>query len=180
MGEWWIWLGLGLVSVFFGILALGNTMAASIAVTTLTGALLLVAGGIQTVLALCRGGDAARPGQKALSATLGGLIAALGLSFLLDPLKGTVSLAFLVTVLIGLGGAIRLAMAWGMRRSRFYWLMLGSGALSILLAGLILANFAVASVSLLGIILGLELVLNGLALIVLSLFIRTHDAGEGP
>ena len=52
--------------------------------------------------------------------------------------------------------------------------MLISGALSILLAGYILANFARASVNLLGILLGIELLFNGAGLIVLAFFLRTH------
>ena len=50
--------------------------------------------------------------------------------------------------------------------------MLISGALSVLLAGYIWANFETASISILGIMLGIELLFNGWGLIVMGLFAR--------
>jgi uncharacterized membrane protein HdeD (DUF308 family) len=173
MREWLVWLLLGLLSAGLGLLALGNLMAASIAVATVTGAVLLIAGAFQAAAGLRGHGRATR----AAGIGAGVLIGLLGIAFLADPLRGTVSLAFLVTIGIGLAGILRLAMAWGMRASRYYWLMLVSGALSILLAGVILASWPAASAILLGAIVGLELLFNGLALVVLALFLRARDAG---
>ena len=166
-------MALGAVSMLFGVLALANAVAASLAVATLTGALLLIAGVVQAVTGWREPGT----GHKAVSVGLGLLMAVLGLSFLIDPFQGLVSLTVLVTLLIGLGGIGRLLLAWTMRETRFFWLMLVSGALSILLAGVIAANFAAATYVLLGIIVGVELLFNGLALIVLALFLRAQDDG---
>ena len=51
--------------------------------------------------------------------------------------------------------------------------MLLSGAVSVLLAGYIFANFAAMALSLLGILLGIELLINGTSLIALAFFLRT-------
>jgi len=171
MALWTRWLLLGIASVVFGILALGNAVAASIAVTLVTGLLLAVAGGVQVWLAF--GEDR---GRKLWSLILGAVTLLLGLSFMVNPLGGTVSLAILVTVLLAAGGIVRLALAWAMRATRFFWPMLLSGALTVLLAGYILANFAAVSLSLLGILLGVELLFNGAGLIVLALFVKSQGS----
>jgi uncharacterized membrane protein HdeD (DUF308 family) len=168
MRSWVAWLGLGILSVVFGVLALANAVAASVAVTIVTGAMLLIAGGVQAAVGWREEGT----GHRFLSVGLGLLMLLLGLSFLANPLQGTVSLALVVTILIAASGILRLALAWSMRATPFFWWMLLSGALSILLAGYILANFADVSVVLLGLLLGIELVFNGAGLIVLALFVR--------
>jgi membrane protein HdeD len=166
------WLILGILSLIFGLFCLGNAVAASMAVTTVTGALLLLAGVFQIVAGF---GDEGF-GAKLMSFLLGALLAVLGLSFLFNPLESMISLALLVTILLAANGIVRLVLAFRMRGTRFFWMMLLSGALSVLLAGFIIANFATASVTLLGILLGVELVFNGAGLIALALFLRSRRA----
>lgn len=174
MKMWVKWLVLGVLSVAFGVFALGNAVAASMAVTTLTGVLFLLLGVFQMVAGWREPGT----GHKLLSIGLGILMALIGFSFITNPLEGTISLALLVTILLAASGVLRLVLAFVMRATQFFWPMLVSGVLSVLLAGYILANFAAASVNLLGILLGIELLFNGFGLIVLSLFIRTRGIGK--
>ncbi len=169
MKGWVKWLVLGVLSVLFGLFCLGNAVAASMAVTTVTGALLLVAGAFQIIAGF---GDEG-VGAKLMSFILGALLAILGLSFLFNPLEGMISLALLVTILLAANGVVRLILAFRMKSTQFFWPMLLSGALSVLLAGYILANFGTASVTLLGILLGIELLFNGAGLIALAFFLRS-------
>ncbi|WP_226781998.1 DUF308 domain-containing protein [Oceaniglobus trochenteri] len=163
------WLLLGVVSVGFGVFALGNTVVASLAVTTLTGALFLLSGGFQIVGSIM-GHEGT--GSKIVNIAIGALMAFLGLSFLINPLEGIISLAMLVLLLLLATGVLRIVLSWRMRNTRFFWPMLISGALSVLLGGYIWANFAAVGPQLLGILLGIELLLNGLGLIALSFFVR--------
>lgn len=171
MQSWMKWGLLGVASMVFGVLALGNAVAASVAVTLVTGLLLTIAGGVQVWLAL-----GAQDGHRTWSLILGGVTLLLGLSFMVNPLGGTVSLAILVTVLLAAGGIVRLVLSWAMRDTRFFWPMLLSGALTVLLAGYILANFAAVSLALMGILLGVELLFNGAGLIVLALFVKSQGS----
>jgi uncharacterized membrane protein HdeD (DUF308 family) len=173
MQDWMKWIVLGVVSIVFGVLALGNAVAASVAVTLVTGLLLTVAGSVQTYVAFGETG-----GHRLWSLVLGIVTLLLGLSFMVNPLGGTVSLAILVTVFLVLGGVVRLVLSWAMRATRFFWPMLLSGALTVLLAGYILANFAAVSLSLMGILLGVELLFNGAGLIVLALFVKSQGSGD--
>lgn len=170
MDNWMKWLAVGALSVLLGILALGNAVAASVAVTLVTGLFFVVAGAVQVVVGFQDGG-----GHRILPVLLGALMLLLGVSFIANPLEGTVSLALVVTILIAASGVLRLALSWAMRASPYFWAMLLSGALSVLLAGYILANFAAVSVALLGLLLGIELIFNGAGLIVLSLFMRARQ-----
>lgn len=170
MSNWIKWLALGILSVVFGLFALGNAVAASLAVTVVTGLLFLAAGGIQVAVGLSEPGT----GRKVFSVLMGVLMLLLGVSFVANPLEGVVSLALLVTIMLAASGVLRLVLAWGMQATQFFWPMLASGALSVLLAGYIVANFATASVSLLGILLGVELLFNGAGLIALAFFVKAY------
>ncbi|WP_158964847.1 HdeD family acid-resistance protein [Chachezhania sediminis] len=173
MSDWLKFLFLGIASVIFGVIALGNTVAASLAVAIMTGALFLVVGVIQIW-----GGMTTKAMENRLLTIMMGILAALlGASFLYNPLEGAVSLALLILILMGLGGIIRIIMAWSMRASPLFWAMLLSGALSVLLAGYIWSYFAEISTSLLGILLGIELIFNGAGLVVMGLFLRAKTKG---
>ncbi len=169
MKQWVKWLLLGILSVVFGVFVLGNAVAASIAVTTVTGIMFAVSGGFQ----IFAGFGAEGFGSKLMSIGLGILMLFLGGSFVFNPLEGTISLALLVTILLAAGGVLRIITAYRMKDTAFFWPMLISGAASVLLAAYILANFAAASVQLLGILLGIELLINGAGLIVMAFFLRT-------
>ncbi|MEQ9259356.1 MAG: DUF308 domain-containing protein [Roseovarius sp.] len=170
MKEWLKWLLLGIVSVAFGIFVLGNSVLASLAVTTLTGILFMVAGGFQVYGSLI-GSDGAV--HKGFGLLLGALMLVIGVSLSFNPLEGMISLAMLVMILLAASGLVRIVLAWRMRRTRFFWLMLISGAASVLLAAFILVNFATVAPQLLGLLLGVELLFNGAGLIVLAFFVRT-------
>lgn len=165
MSEWMKWLLLGLVTCFFGMMVLANTVIATIAIASMTGVLLLVSGGFQIVGAL--GGEASF-GSRILAGLMGLLIGFLGLSFLINPLGGAIPLTMLAMLLLAAGGIVRIIFAWRLRDTPFFWALILSGALSVLLAGYIWVNFAAATMALLGTLLGIELVLNGIGLVLFA------------
>jgi len=170
MKTWSKWVLVGVVSILFGLVVLSAPVVASVSMTLLTGILFAAAGAFQLLGGISEPGA----GNKVLNVLLGVLTLVLGLSFVTNPLQGTVSLALLVTVLLAAGGVMRMFLAWQMRTTQFFWGMLISGACSILLAGLIFADFSTLSTKILGIFLGVELLLNGVGLIVLGIFLRRH------
>lgn len=169
MKLWVKWLVIGLLSVLFGIFVLANPIAASVAVTIVAGSLFLVSGAVQIWAGIGAEGISA----KLMGTGLGILMVLLGISFVFQPLQGIISLALLATILIGLNGIMRIITSWQMRETPVFWPMLLSGAISILLAGYIVADFAGIAPQLLGILLGVELLLNGAGLITFAIFLRT-------
>ena len=170
MKIWVKWLVLGVLSLAFGIFVLANPVAASIAVTTLAGIMFILAGAFQVFGGFGEDGIFA----KILGIALGILMLFLGLSPTLHPLEGMISLATLVTILFAASGITRLISAFQMQKTSFFWPKLISGAFSVILAGYIVANFFEIAPSLLGLLLGIELLLNGMGLIILALFLRTN------
>jgi uncharacterized membrane protein HdeD (DUF308 family) len=159
------WIMLGALSLVFGFLVLGNSVIATIAVTTLTGAALMVSGAFQVVSGLANTESAS---SKIFGILMGLMMGLLGLNFLFNPLSGAISLTMLILILLVASGVLRLIFAWRMRSTTFFWPMLLSGVISLFLAGYIWTNFAVATLTLLGVLLGIELLMNGFSLIVIG------------
>ncbi len=169
MKIWVKWLVLGILSIVFGFVVLANPVAASVTVTMLAGIMFAVSGGIQ----IFAGFGETSTSSRMLGFVLGLLMLLLGASLMFRPLEGVISLATLVTIVFAASGIARLITAFQMRATQFFWPMLLSGGLSVLLAGYIIANFFEIAPSLLGILLGIELLFNGAGLLFLALFLRT-------
>lgn len=175
MKDWLKWLLLGVLSIAFGIFVLGAPVVASVAVTLTTGILFLVSGGAQIV-----GGFTAEGVMtKIFGVLLGVLMVFVGWSFLSHPLAGTLSLATVVMILFLVTGVARILWSFQMRGTGFFTPMLLSGLLTLALAIYLFANASVAlAASLLGILLGIELLLNGIGLVFMGLFLRSNPAQD--
>lgn len=168
MNNWFFWLIIGLISIVGGFLALFNPLAASIAVEQLAGWFFLIVGILQIISAFRQAGWGA-----AIWAGLIGLLGAfVGISLLQNPLSGVISLTMLVGILFAVVGIAKIIMAMRIRATRFFGLILISGIISLVLAIMIFANFPVSAVTVLGILLAVELISNGVSLVALSMTTR--------
>lgn len=159
---------LGAFFVLGGILALANPFAASLAVATLVGMVFLLGGALQLWFAFR---DAAQP-HRLWNGFVGLMGVVAGVFLLADPLGGVLSLTLLLAILFLLTGAARIVGAFSLRGSPLFWLLLLSGAASLLLGLLILIWFPAAASSLLGLLLGFELIAEGAALVALGFAAR--------
>ncbi|WP_170361855.1 HdeD family acid-resistance protein [Ruegeria arenilitoris] len=177
MSDWIKWFLLGLLSIAFGVFALGNAIAASVAVTVVTGVLLLIAGALQVVGGFTVEGT----GNKILSLIMGVVMLFLGWSFLDHPLQGTLTLATVMLVLFMAGGIARVILSFQMKGTQFFWPTMISGILSIVLAVIIwtyVEEEPQALLSILGIFLGIEMLFNGFGLVFMALFIKNAPKDE--
>jgi len=159
---------LGIVLILGGALAIANPFAASLAVTTLVGAFLILSGVGQLWMALA-GGDLP---HRLWTGLLGLLALIVGIDLIANPLAGLISLTILAGLLFLITGVIRLLVAFQMRDGAHFWLILLSGAVSILLGGMILSNVMAAATSLLGLLMGIQLLADGAGLLAMGLFAR--------
>ena len=160
-----------LLGAFFalgGILALANPFAASLAVATLVGVVFLIGGVMQLWFAFR---DADQP-HRLWNGFVGLMALIAGIFLLADPLGGLVSLTLLLGISVLLTGIARIIGAFALKGSPLFWLLLISGAASVLLGILIFVWFPAAASSLLGLLLGFELIAEGAALIALGLKAR--------
>jgi len=159
---------LGILLLLGGIAALANPFAASLAVTSLVGIILIISGAVQLWLAFAHVADPHRlwTGIVAVVALIAGT------SLIANPLSGVISLTILVGVLFLIMGVSRLAVAFRMRETPFFWMLLLSGAASVIIGIMVFSNIMAAATTLLGVLLGIQLLADGIALIALGLFAR--------
>ena len=160
----------GALAILGGILALANPLAASLAAETLAGWFFVITGILQIVWAFQREGL----GRKLLALLLGAIYLFVGISLLGNPLAGMLSLTWLVAFLFLFGGATKIVMSF-MYGVKEFWLLALSGVVSLILAFMIFSNFPASAVSVLGILLGVELVMSGVALVSLGLAGRREE-----
>ncbi|MEX1661328.1 HdeD family acid-resistance protein [Thioclava sp. 15-R06ZXC-3] len=165
-----LFLGIGAGMVLLGILALANPFTASLAVTTFVGILFLLGGVAQAWLTF-RGIDAEHRMSHGVIALLNIVV---GVWLLANPLSGTASLTFVVGALFLIMGAMRLIVGLRMPRHAMRPLLWFTGLASIVIGVVIFSDFQNVATKLLGVLLGVQLLLDGLGLLVLGL------SGRGP
>jgi uncharacterized membrane protein HdeD (DUF308 family) len=156
----------GIVLIAGGLWALFAPVTASLAATYYVGAAFAVAGAFHILHGLREAED------RVWSIAFGLLGVLLGLSLFVNPLAGMVSLTLVLGGLFAGSGAMQLYLAWKRRhRDRVLFLAL-SGIVSLVLAALIAVNLFTAAVLLPGIVLAVELISTGVALLTLRPLLR--------
>ncbi|MBE9476790.1 MAG: DUF308 domain-containing protein [Proteobacteria bacterium] len=171
MKNWLLWLFLGIISIIGGFLAIANPLEATITAVHLAGWTFLVVGCLQIFTAFHAEGFGAT-----LWAILGGAAGIfVGISLFNNPFAGAITLTVLVGVLFFIGGITKIFMSFSLRGSPFFMPVMVSGALSLLLGFMILSNFPGSAVISLGVMLAVELISNGVAMISLSMQRKAED-----
>jgi uncharacterized membrane protein HdeD (DUF308 family) len=165
MGKPILWIILGVISIIGGILALANPFVATLAATTIAAWVFIFVGIVEIVGAFSVEGALAKIGNI----LLGALAVFLGISILQHPLAGVISLTLLVGILFIASGVFKVIMAFSLEERSYFWLMLLSGIVSIVLAVLIFSNFPQSAAVILGLLLAIELISNGVSLIAMGM-----------
>ena len=163
-----VFIVIGAVIALFGILALANPFAASLAITSFIGILFLL-GGIVQAWIVFRGFVAQHRLSHGMIALLDIVV---GVWLLADPLSGTVSLTLVVGALFLIVGAVRLIVGFKLPHGNMRALLLLTGLASVVIGVLVFSDFQSAATSLLGVLLGVQLLLDGIGLIAIGLSAR--------
>lgn len=165
----WIWLAvLGVISLIGGILALLNPFAATLAAVFLAGWTFLLFGVLQIAQAFRITGWSG----FLWSLLIGVITVAVGGSLLLNPAGGALSLTMLVAVLFLVLGAVKVMYAFSLRPVAGWGFAALSGVISIVLGVMILSDYPWSATAVLGILLAIELLSNGIFLLILALGLR--------
>jgi uncharacterized membrane protein HdeD (DUF308 family) len=169
--HWLLFLIEGLMLIAFGAIAIIVPGAAALAVTVLLGWLFLLSGilGLVTTIWMRQ-----MPGfwWALLSA---GLAIATGAALLWWPFGGVLSLTLGLAIFFLIEGAVSIMYALDHRREfsgRWGW-MLVSGVVDIVLALLILVGFPGTATWALGLLVGINMLMGGIALVAMALHART-------
>ena len=172
--HWKFFLIEGIVLLIMGAIAVCVPPIATVAVEVFIGWIILLSGVLGLVMTFQTRGSPGF-GWSLLSALLGIVV---GIVLLAWPLSGVLSLTVMLTIFLALEGiaSIMYAMAHRRERSSRWELMLVSGIVDLILAGLILAGLPGTAAWAIGLILGINMLFGGVALIALALQARTGAA----
>jgi uncharacterized membrane protein HdeD (DUF308 family) len=163
----YFWLGVLIIAL--GVFVLFNAMIASLAIVTVTGIFLLLGGALQIAV----GFSAEGLGNRVLTWCLGGLSVFLGWSFMANPLAGIISLSTFLLILLAASGIVQILFAFRVRGTRFFWPLLLAGAVSVVLA-IILLSSPGATLVLLGTLLGIQMLSSGASLTMMGMFFKEN------
>lgn len=165
----WGWIvALGLVYLIAGFIALGSVVLATVASVFMVGIMMIVAGIAEIINAFQLKGW----GKFLIWALLGVLYIVAGFVTFENPLFAAAILTLMLGASLLASGLVRIFLAFSMKReSPWVWVLLSS-LVTLLLGLLILAHWPISSVYVLGIFLGVDLVMAGVAWIGLGIALR--------
>ena len=163
-GHGSIWFAIeGAVLIALGVLAVIFSLMAGVAAAVLIGWLLVISG-VVGLVSTFRGAGHTHRTWSVVSALLAILV---GLLVIVNPIAGALGVAVLIGVFLILDGVAQIGLALDQRKrgvARWGW-FLAVGVFDILLALLILALGPLGATALLGFVVGVDLILAGVALI---------------
>ena len=173
MGRGWF-IALGVVLVILGLVALWNMVDATLVTTIIIGWVLVIAGVMNIVGAFT---SSESTGWRVLQGVLGILYIIVGFNVIADPLAGAIAITVAFGALLIADGIFRIVAAFMDRASNSVWMIL-LGILNILLGLWLWTGIPVSGVAI-GLFVGIELLVAGVAWIVMGFMSgpRTEPAG---
>jgi uncharacterized membrane protein HdeD (DUF308 family) len=163
--HWLLWFAAGIVSLLGGLFALANPLAATLAADLIAGWAFIITGGLVLISAFRDRGW----GGSIMAIIAGILIILLGVNLTGHPLAGVLSLTIIAAIMLFVMGLSRIVLAFSSGLGPTRWVLVVSGALSLVLALMIFNNFPQSAALVLGVFLGIELLSNGVSMIVVAL-----------
>jgi uncharacterized membrane protein HdeD (DUF308 family) len=165
----WGWVvALGVVYLITGFVALGSVVLATVASVLVVGVMMIIAGVAEVVNAF----QLKSWSRFLLWALLGLLYIVAGFMAFENPVFAAVVLTLVLGVSLFASGAMRIFLAFSMKRETpWIWVAL-SGVITLLLGLLILARWPVNSVYILGLFLGIDLIFAGASWLGIGLGLR--------
>ena len=155
-GRWGVFAAAGVLMVILGLVALGSMGIATLASVVVFGALLMIAGVATVLTAFTAHGW----GGFALSALFGILSAVVGFMLIVAPIAGAVALTLFLAIYFLAGGMFRVVSAVSQKFSGWGWAA-AAGVASVALGAILFTQWPEASFWFIGLLLGIELILQG-------------------
>lgn len=165
----WGWLLiLGILFIILGFIGLGSLFALTLASAFFFGILIIIGGAAQFVEALkCKGWKGV-----AFHVLIAVLYVVGGVFVIQDPLAASVMLTWVLAAVLIFAGILRIVMAIQMRSAGPWVVPLLGGVISIILGGMILAQWPLSGLFVIGLFVAIELIVNGWSYIFIALGAR--------
>lgn len=172
-GLWGWFVGLGVVLTMLGLIISMNLFTATLAAIYLLGGLMCLGAVLQLghALHIRRRGGAMFWGVSGLFYLLASA------AVLYDPVFAVRMVTLFIGIMLGASGAVRLAIAIGGRERGWGWLFL-SGLISAAAAAFVVTGWPTISFWLLGLILAVDLVVQGIMMVLFGLSLRLALCGS--
>jgi uncharacterized membrane protein HdeD (DUF308 family) len=165
----WI-VALGVIYVLAGLIALSSVALATVVSVFIVGIMMVVVGVAEVVNAF----QFKSWGKFLLWVVLGLLYIVAGFVTFENPLLAAALLTLMLGVALVASGIMRIILAFSMKEGMpWMWVVL-SGVITLLLGGIILAKWPVASLYILGLFLGIDLVFAGVGWIFVGLGLKSR------
>jgi len=159
---------LGIMTVIFGVVAIGSPLITGVAVAVFVGFLLLASGVARIVHAL----KSKQWGTGFWGTLIGVLGVAAGLLMIFRPLIGLVTMTMLIAIYFLIDGISEIIAAFKIKPDQGWGWVLFNGIIAVLLGLMIWRQWPVSGAWAIGILVGLDLLLTGVVTIVLALAVR--------
>jgi uncharacterized membrane protein HdeD (DUF308 family) len=174
-GRWKWFVGVGILLVVVGLIALANVVDATLITTVIVGIALLFGGTMQIVGAWAADGSTSR---RVLMAVLGVIYIIVGFNVIADPLAGAVALTVVVALFLIIDGVLRIFSAL-VPETENKVLTIVFGIVMIILGGWLWSGIPVSGVAI-GFFVGLQLLVAGVVWIMLGFMARSSHGGAAP
>ncbi len=166
--RWGWFVALGIVLIALGVIAWFEVVAVTLVSTIFIGAALLVGGIVELVHAFATKDWS----HFLLNALIGVLWIVGGGLIMLEPVAGTLVLTIMIAAALVVGGIIRGVIAIQHREMQGWWLLLLGGIVSVVVGVMLYATLPWSGLWVLGTLVAVELVINGVAWLQFGLGLR--------
>jgi len=169
-------LGLGIVLVVFGTIALGCTLTMTKLSVAVFGWLMIFAGATQALHAFWKERGW---GGFFIDALMGILYLVVGFMVVGNPMATAVTLTLLIGMFLMFDGLFRIFTAIAIRYPNWGWLLL-NGVVSLVLGLMIWRQWPLSGLWVIGLFVGIQMILNGWSLVMLSLAVKNLPEEVAP
>ena len=167
----WGWIvALGVVFLIAGLIALSSVVVATAVSVTVVGVMMLVSGIAEIISAF----SVRSWGKFFLWVLLGALYVIAGLLTFQNPILAAGILTLMLGVALIVSGFVRIFLAMQMKEGTPWGWVALSGIVTVLVGGMILAQWPVSSLLVLGVILGIDLIFAGIGWISMGLALKNR------
>jgi uncharacterized membrane protein HdeD (DUF308 family) len=157
-----VWtLVLGLLMAVAGVLSLLHPFPASLTVEIFVGWSFVILGGLQLLGAF----QNAHGSNRLWLLLFAAVTLWIGIAMLDHPLQGLIALTMLIAISLVVSGVAKVLIGWPIRSVGLGGWVILSGVVSALLGVMVMANLLPSALTLLGVLLGIELIFDGVAII---------------
>jgi uncharacterized membrane protein HdeD (DUF308 family) len=165
--AWWVFQVLGIILIVLGMVSLGSAFFVSLVTVIMFGFLILIAGIVQVVSSFWSG----KWSGFLLHLLVGILYLVTGYITMHAPLAAVAGLTLVIAAMLLAAGAFRIAGAMVVRFPGWPWVLM-NGIIGLLLGIMIFRQWPSSSQWVIGVFVGVELIFNGWAWIMLSLGVK--------